>query len=196
MKTKTIVLATGNANKAREFGEILSDYQILTLKDLGFTEEIEETGETFLENARIKAQRIAEFLQQQGEDYIVLADDSGICAKALDGAPGIYSARWAEDDQARRDKMRQELAGKDKAAWFECTICMILPDGREESFVGKTEGRIIDEERGGSGFAYDAIFYSTDLGKTFGEATEEEKNAVSHRGRAIRQVEEWMKANL
>lgn len=185
-----IVLASNNTHKIKEFKEILKDYEILSLKDIGFTEDIEENGTTFEENSKIKAKTILKYLKDQKKDYLVIADDSGLCCEALDGKPGVYSARYAgnHDDQANRDKLRKELKGKMKDAYFVCCIVLAYPDGTLKSFEGKTYGEIIDEEKGKKDFGYDCIFYSKDLDKTFGEAMEEEKNGVSHRKRAIEKL--------
>ncbi|MBR4694149.1 MAG: RdgB/HAM1 family non-canonical purine NTP pyrophosphatase [Bacilli bacterium] len=182
-----IVLASNNKHKIKEFKEILKDYDILSLNDIEYYDEIEETGETFEENSLLKAKTIHDFLKEKGLEYIVVADDSGLCCEALNGAPGVYSARYAgnHNDQANRDKLRKELKDKDHTAYFNCTIVVYYPDETHKVFVGKTYGTIIDEEKGDKSFGYDCIFLSKDLNKTFGEATEEEKNSVSHRGRAI-----------
>ena len=187
---KKIVLASNNNHKIKEFKEILTNYEILSLKDIGFEEEIEENGTTFEENAKIKVDAISAFLKKKKEEMIVIADDSGLCCNALDGKPGIHSARYAGDhnNQANRDKLRKDLEGKDKTAYFICCIALKKKDGEVEFFKGTTSGKIIEEEKGDKSFGYDCIFLSDDLGKTFGEATEEEKNSVSHRKRAIEQL--------
>jgi len=181
---KTIVLASNNKHKIKEFKEMLPEYNILSLSDINYTEEIEETGKTFEENSLIKAKTIHDYLKN---DYIVIADDSGLCCEALNGEPGVYSARYAgnHDNQANRDKLRKELKDKNRDAYFNCTIVVYYPDDTYKVFNGKTYGTITDDERGDTSFGYDCIFLSKDLNKTFGEATEEEKNSVSHRGRAI-----------
>ena len=185
-----IVLASNNQHKIKEFKEILKDYEILSLNDIEYYDEIEETGETFEENSLLKAKTVHDFLQEKGLEYIVIADDSGLCCEALNGAPGVYSARYAgnHNDQANRDKLRKELKDKDHTAYFNCTIVVYYPDETHKVFVGKTYGTIIEEEKGDKSFGYDCIFLSKDLNKTFGEATEEEKNSVSHRGRAIEEM--------
>ena len=185
-----IVLASNNQHKIKEFKEILKDYEILSLNDIEYYDEIEETGETFEENSLLKAKTIHDFLKEKGLEYIVVADDSGLCCEALNGAPGVYSARYAgnHNDQANRDKLRKELKDKDHTAYFNCTIVVYYPDETHKVFVGKTYGTIIEEEKGDKSFGYDCIFLSKDLNKTFGEATEEEKNSVSHRGRAIGEI--------
>jgi XTP/dITP diphosphohydrolase len=182
-----IVLASNNQHKIKEFKEILKDYEILSLNDIEYYDEIEETGETFEENSLLKAKTVHDFLKEKGLEYIVIADDSGLCCESLNGAPGVYSARYAgnHNDQANRDKLRKELKDKDHTAYFNCTIVVYYPDETHKVFVGKTYGTIIEEEKGDKSFGYDCIFLSKDLNKTFGEATEEEKNSVSHRGRAI-----------
>ena len=187
-----IVLASNNEHKLKEFKEILGDYEIITLKDIGFFEDIEENGKTFEENALIKAKAVHQYLKKKGLEYIVIAEDSGLCVNSLDGAPGIFSARYAGghgNDQSNRDKLRKELEEKqDRSGYFIATIIVYKPNGEYKTFVGKTHGTILDEERGKKDFGYDCIFYSDDLQKSFGEATEEEKNSVSHRSRAIKQI--------
>ena len=186
-----IILATSNRHKLSEYQKILSDYQIITLPGIGFTDEIEENGRTFTENAMIKARAIYDFLAKP--DCIIVAEDSGLVVDALDGAPGILSARYAGghgNDVANRAKLLQELSGKTRDAKFVCAIAIIYPDGHNESVIGETFGEITATEQGDGGFAYDSIFFSQDLNKTFGEASEEEKNRVSQRGRAIKQLRE------
>ena len=188
---KTIVLASNNEHKLKEFKKILSNYHIISLKDIAYFDDIEETGNTFEENALIKTKTIHQFLKEKDLNYTVIAEDSGLCVDALDGAPGIYSARYAGghgNDQANRDKLQKDLVGKNKRAYFICTIIVDYPDGSYKTFVGKTYGKICEEELGKKDFGYDCIFYSDDLKKTFGEASEEEKNSVSHRSRAIQKM--------
>jgi len=190
---KKIVLASNNKHKIKEFKEIFKTVEILTLNDIGFNEEIEETGKSFLENALIKASTISAYLKDKGLDYDVISDDSGICSVALDGAPGIYSARYAGvhgDSKLNRDKLIKDLEGKDKTAYFNCTIVLYHIDGTYDYKEGRTYGKIIDKELGDTSFGYDCIFLSDDLGKTFGQATNEEKNSVSHRSRALEQIKE------
>ena len=190
---KTIVLASNNAHKIKEVKEILGDINILTLNDIGYLEDIEETGNTFLENALIKAKTISEYLKEKGLDYDVLSDDSGLCCVGINFEPGIYSARYAGghgDDKANRDKLINNLKDKDRSAYFNCTLVLYHIDGTYDYREGKTYGKIIDEERGDTSFGYDSIFLSDDLIKTFGEATSEEKNSVSHRSRALSQIKE------
>ena len=188
---KTIVVASNNRHKIKEIKEILTVYNVLTLNDIGFHDEIIEDGKTFEENALIKARTIHNYLKSKNLNHIVLADDSGLCVDALNGAPGVYSARYAKehsDDQANRDKLLKELEGKDRTANFVCNIVLYYPNGEYKTFVGKTEGKITKEEIGNKSFGYDCIFYSNELNKTFGEAKDEEKNVVSHRGRALKEM--------
>lgn len=188
---KTLVVASNNIHKIEEFREIIKDYEILSLKDIGYFDDIEENGKTFEENAIIKAKTIHEYLKSKNLSYLVAADDSGLCVDSLNGEPGIYSARYSgvhDNAQSNRDKLLKKLNGKNRDAYFICTICVYYPDGKYKIFVGKTFGKITNEELGKKDFGYDCIFYSNDLNKTFGEAKEEEKNSVSHRGRAIKEM--------
>ena len=152
---------------------------------------MEETGDTFAENALLKARAATRALQ-----CIALADDSGLCVPALDGAPGVRSARYAGEhgnDKKNRDLLLKNLQNKkDRSAYFVSAVALTFPDGKEIVVEGKTHGRILKEEVGTGGFGYDCIFQSDDLGKSFGEATSEEKNAVSHRYRALQALlKEW-----
>lgn len=189
---KKLILASNNKHKIKEFNEVLTDYEILSLNDIGFTEDIVEDGNSFSENALIKCKAVSEYCKNNNYDYLIISDDSGLCCEALEGAPGIHSARYAgnHNDQANRDKLRKELKDKDRSAYFVCFICLYKNDEDYKFFEGRSYGKIIDEERGSTEFGYDSIFYSTELNKTFGEATSEEKNSVSHRGRAIEKLKE------
>lgn len=188
-----ILLATRNKNKAREVAAILSEYrdqlgeiELLTLDDAGFPDDVEENGSTFEENAMIKARAGA------ASGFITLADDSGIEVDALGGAPGIYSARFAGshgDDKANNELLLRKLQGVPKekrTARYAVAIACVLPDGETFTVRGTTEGLILDSYDGAGGFGYDPLFWSLDLQKSFGRATPEEKNGVSHRGRAVR----------
>ena len=183
---KKIVLASGNENKLREFREILSDFEIISCKALGFTKDIEETGKSFYENALIKAKTVATEL-----GISAIADDSGLCVDALDGAPGIYSARYAGDgiDIHNNRLLLKNLEGiKDRKAKFVSVIVCYRPDGSTEFSEGISEGEILYKPEGKNGFGYDPIFYSYDLKKSFGTASVEEKNRVSHRSRALMKI--------
>ena len=192
MEKKTIVVATGNAHKLREIAEIFPEYDFVTQKQAGFLEEVEETGKTFAENAFIKAMAEAKEL-----NLPTIADDSGICVNALLGAPGVYSARYAGehgDDKKNRDLLLENLKGvADRSAYFCSAIVLCYPDGTHYTAEGYTYGTILFEEEGTGGFGYDCIFKSDDLGKSFGLATAEEKNAVSHRFRALQKLKELIK---
>ena len=188
---KKIVLATNNKHKLKEYRKILTDYEVISLDDIGYTEDIVEDADTFVDNAFIKARTIHNYLKDKGLDYIVAGEDGGLCVDSLNGAPGVYSARYAGEhgnDKANRAKLLKELEGKDRSAYFTCTIAVVYPDGRENHFEGRTYGVITEEEMGDTSFGYDCVFYSNDLNKVFGESTEEEKNSVSHRGRAIEEM--------
>lgn len=178
---KQIVLASGNPGKLAEFRTMLAGYKVISPKDLGVALDVEETGETFYDNALIKARALYELT-----GLPALADDSGLCVDALGGAPGVLSARYSGgSNKDNNAKLLNELAGMtDRKAHFEC--CIVCFDGRSVvSASGKTFGVITDAERGNGGFGYDPLFLSDDLGKTFGEASETEKNRVSHRARAL-----------
>ncbi len=177
-----LVAATGNAHKLREIRQILQGYEVLSAAEAGFSGEIEETGKSFLENALLKARAVAYALKLPA-----LADDSGLSVDALGGAPGIYSARYSGGgDKENRALLLKNLSGKeDRRAHFCCAVALVLPDGTEYTAEGRTFGTILEKERGNGGFGYDPLFFSEDLQKTFAEAAEEEKNAVSHRGRAL-----------
>ena len=192
MEKKIMVVATGNAHKLREIAAIFPEYRILSQREAGFAGEAEETGGTFTENALIKAETACKALALP-----VLADDSGICVDALGGAPGIYSARYAGthgDDKANRALLLQNLKKMrddgSRRAHFECAVALVFPDGRKLTAAGRTDGHILHEECGDGGFGYDPVFFSDDLQKSFGEATAEEKNAVSHRFRALMSLRE------
>ena len=184
-KTKRrLVVATGNAHKLREIAEIFTDFEVVSQKQMGFFGEVEETGVTFAENALIKARAAANAL-----GCIALADDSGLCVDALGGAPGIYSARYAGEhgsDKANRDLLLKNMENiTDRTAYFISAIALVYPNGRELVAEGRTYGKVLCEEQGEGGFGYDCIFESDDLKKSFGLATAEEKNAVSHRFRGL-----------
>ena len=190
---RRLVVATGNAHKLREIAEIFTDFEVVSQKQMGFTDEVEETGTTFAENALIKARAAANAL-----GCIALADDSGICVDALGGAPGVYSARYAGEhgsDKANRDLLLKNMENvTDRTAYFISAIALVYPDGRELLAEGKTYGKVLYEEQGDGGFGYDCIFESDDLQKSFGLATAEEKNAVSHRARAVRKLAEFLRS--
>ncbi len=185
-KDKVIVAASGNAGKIREISEILNDYRVISCKELGFTDDIEETGKTFYDNALIKAETVAKALNMPA-----LADDSGLCVTALSGAPGVYSARYSGTgtDEGNVDKLLKETENvSDRSAKFVSAVVVYYPDGKIVSAQGETFGEILRARRGNGGFGYDPVFYSYDLKKSFGEASAEEKNSVSHRARALAEL--------
>ena len=182
-----IVFASNNEHKIKEFSKMFND-TVISLQDIGFEGDIEEKGETFFENAFIKAKTIHDFLKSKNLNYVVIADDSGLCVNALGGEPGAYSARYHQDHnpKANRKKLLEELKNKeDRSAYFECCLVKYYPDGTYVSSVGRSEGYILEEEEGDTSFGYDCIFFSNELNKSFGVASSEEKNRVSHRGRAV-----------
>ena len=187
LKKRQLVVATGNAHKLREIAEIFTDFEVVSQKQMGFDEDVEETGATFLENALIKARAASKAL-----GLPTLADDSGLCVEALDGAPGVYSARYSGthgNDQANRDVLLKNLEGiENRSAYFACALALVYPNGDVLTAEGRTYGKILFEEQGEGGFGYDCIFESEDLKKSFGVATPEEKNAISHRGRALQSL--------
>lgn len=194
-----IVLASRNKKKIGELQTLLSEYiegiEILSLDDVGIYGEIEENGETFSENALIKASVAAT------SGYVGIGDDSGLQVDALGGAPGIYSARYAGDhgnDAANNTLLLKNLEGvENRDARFVCAIACVFPDGREPiSVFGTAEGEIISDYRGDGGFGYDPLFYFPPLNKTFAELTSEEKNRISHRSCAIRLLAEALRTRI
>ena len=181
-----LAIATNNAHKLSEIRAILGDSfeQLLSLKDLGIDVDVEETGTTLEENALLKARTICKLCKLP-----TLADDTGLMVDALDGAPGVYSARYAgeaHNDANNRALLLKNLEGKtSRRAHFSTVIAICYPNVDFITANGRVEGSILHEERGSEGFGYDSLFYSDELGKTFAQATPEEKNSVSHRGRAL-----------
>ena len=184
MKTK-IVAATTNAGKLAEIRTILSDFEIVSAAEVGFHDDVEETGTTFIENALLKARAVCRVT-----GLPALGDDSGLCVDALDGAPGIYSARYSGQGMvANRQLLLANLKDQtNRAAHFNCAVALVYPDGREFTAEGQTYGTITTAEQGANGFGYDCLFFSDELGKTFAMSTADEKNAVSHRGRALKNL--------
>ncbi len=193
---RKIVFATGNANKMKEIRMILADtgMEILSMKEAGIQADPEENGATYEENALIKARAVAQLT-----DAIVLADDSGLEIDYLNKEPGIYSARYLGEDTSYRIKNKnlidrlEGVPDEERTARFVCAIAAVFPDGRELAVRATIEGRIDYEEKGSHGFGYDPIFYVPRFGKTTAELTEEEKNQVSHRGKALRLMKEELK---
>ncbi|MBE5874640.1 MAG: XTP/dITP diphosphatase [Lachnospiraceae bacterium] len=195
MKNK-IVFATGNAGKVKEIRMIMADLgvEVLSMKEAGISIDIEEDGSTYEENALIKARAVAACT-----DAIVMADDSGLEVDALNKEPGVLSARYMGEDtpySIKNGEIIKRLTGvpdEERSARFVCAIAAVLPDGRELTTRATIEGRIGYEEKGANGFGYDPIFYVPEFGKTTAELTEEEKNKVSHRGKALELMKEELK---
>jgi len=185
----TIVIATRNKGKKSEITDLLKGFpvDIKGLDDFGTIPHIEEDGDTFDENAYKKASLTARIL-----GFPALADDSGLLAEALEGAPGILSARYAGEnatDEQRCQKLLQEMEGKsNRKAAFECVISIAVPTGPALTYEARCEGLIAEQRSGSNGFGYDPVFYYPPLNKTFGELTIEEKSHVSHRGKALREL--------
>lgn len=190
MEISEIIAASGNEGKIKEIIKIFKGVRVIPMREAGFDEEIEETGTSFRENALFKAKAVCEKLGKPA-----LADDSGLCVDFLGGAPGIYSARFSgEGEAANRKLLLERMQGAhDRRAHFECAVCLYLPDGKMFFGVGRTDGHILEEECGTRGFGYDPLFYSDDLKMSFGEAPAREKNKVSHRARALKDLMEKLK---
>lgn len=186
---KELVLSSNNKNKQKEIAAILSDYKILTLEDVGFYDEVDEDQDTFEGNSLKKAKIVSEFC---GKDTI--ADDSGLCIDLLNGAPGVYSARYSElaTDEANMDKVLEELNGQTSKAKFVSVITLVKKDGSYEQFRGELPGVIIHDKRGTNGFGYDPIFYLENMNKTLAEITLEEKNKISHRKMALKLLKDYL----
>ena len=183
---KKLLIASNNAGKVREMRELLSGHfdEILSMRDAGLELEVEEDGETFSANAEKKAREICE-----ASGMAALADDSGLCVEALGGAPGVYSARFSGvhgDDEANIRVLLEKMQGQEnRRCKFVSAVVLRFPDGRQLEAEGEVRGILLDRKVGTNGFGYDPIFYSEELGKSFGEASAEEKNAISHRARAL-----------
>ena len=185
MSARTLVIASGNAGKIREFAGLL-EHLPLTVKPQPEGMEVEETGLTFADNARIKARAVA-----AATGHWALADDSGLSVDALDGAPGVFSARYADSDPARIARLLQELGDTDdRSAYFSAALCIAAPDGSVLVEVeGRCDGVITTTPRGAEGFGYDPIFEVLGTGQTFAEMDRERKKSHGHRGRAFTLLE-------
>lgn len=192
-----LVLATTNEGKKKEIQALLKDHpvEIRTLSDFGPIPEVIEDGETFDENAYKKASFTARIL-----GFPAIADDSGLCVEALDGAPGVYSARYAGEnatDQDNVSKLLEDLKGKEnRNASFKCVISIAVPTGAALTYEGECKGVLTQSAQGENGFGYDPLFYYPEFGKTFAQCSLEEKASVSHRGRALKEVADEMKKIL
>lgn len=196
---KKIIFATTNQNKVREVKMMMQDFdvELCTMKDAGIAVDIVEDGATFEENAVIKAKTI---MEMTGE--IALADDSGLEVDYLDGAPGIYSARFLGEDTSYDIKNQyiidrlKEVKGKDRSARFVCAMAAAFPDGEVLTCRGTIEGLIAYEQKGKNGFGYDPIVYVPEYEMTTGEMAPELKNSISHRGKALEQMKEILSRRL
>lgn len=186
-----VLVASNNKGKLKEFNKILGELGIecISMNDAGIDIDVEETGTTFLENAKIKAEAIYKIAK-----IPTVSDDSGLCVDALGGEPGVYSARYAGEhgnDEKNNEKLLANLKNippEKRTARFMSVVYLVLDDNTAISAQGTAEGFIIDEPKGENGFGYDPIFFSPTLGKTFAQASVEEKNAISHRGSALREL--------
>lgn len=201
MTADKIIFATGNADKMREIRMIMADLgpEIQSMKEAGVDIDIVENGKTFEENAMIKAAAIAQELRKDGVQAIVLADDSGLEIDYLEKAPGIYSARYMGEDTSyavKNASLIQKLEGvpdKERTARFVCVMAAVFPDGRQFTTRATMEGRIGYEERGKNGFGYDPIFYLPEYGMYSAELSPEEKNRISHRGKALEEMKKVLR---
>lgn len=189
-----LILASDNAHKLLEFQKLFqgTDVELMTKKEAGFTDEVAETGTTFAENAFIKAEAV-----MRATGCAAIADDSGLCVDALDGAPGVYSARYtgnhSDSDEDRYRLVLKNLEGReDRTARFISELCCVFPNGDVLRARGVCEGEILTAPRGANGFGYDPIFLPRGYDRSMAELTMEEKNAISHRGRALESFKkEW-----
>lgn len=191
------VLATHNPGKLKEMSAILTQYgvEVVSPKDIGLTVDVEETGTTFAENAMLKAKAICEAAQLPA-----IADDSGLCVDALNGGPGVYSARYGGeglDDKGRYTLLLNSMRGQTtRAAHFTCSIACAFPNGDTITAEGQVQGTIAFAPMGEGGFGYDPVFFVPSLSKTFGQLSAEEKRAISHRGKALAEFSEKLATYL
>lgn len=196
---KKLLVATGNASKLKEIRDILSGtvQEVVSLADYPHNPATIEDGITFADNALKKAREACSW-----SGLPVIADDSGLVVDALEGRPGVYSARYAgenADDDSNNIKLIHELQGipiEQRNAAFICVIAMVIPEGDEQLFTGKIDGFIIDEPRGKDGFGYDPLFVVGNLGRTMAELSLQDKNAISHRGQALMQLKSYLEQRL
>lgn len=194
---KEIIIATKNTGKAKEFVQMFSPlgYEVKTLLDFPDVPDVEETGSTFEENALLKAETISKLLNR-----VVISDDSGLVVDALNGRPGVYSARYAgeqKNDQDNMDKVLRELEGiptEERTARFCCTLAVAIPNEASLTFTGTCEGVILEGRRGEYGFGYDPIFYVVEEQKAMAELPPEVKNTISHRANALKKLKEQLPA--
>ena len=191
-----LIIASNNAHKLTEMKAILAPFfdDVQSMREAGIEHETVEDGETFMENAVKKARELAEI-----SGCCAIADDSGLCVDALGGAPGVYSARYSGvhgDDKANNRKLLKELEGtNDRGAHYTCAIALVWPDGRLLTAEDYLYGEIAHDERGSNGFGYDPLFLLPERGLRTAEISPEEKNRISHRGKALRQLVEKLKSS-
>ena len=193
-----VIFATGNMGKMREIRAIMSDTdaEVLSMKEADVYTDVVEDGSTFMENAFIKARAVAKLVKQKGITAAVVADDSGLVVDPLGGEPGIYSARYLGEDtpyKIKNAKIIERLEGVEdekRTARFVCAMAVVFPDGSEDCYEATYEGRIGYEEKGPNGFGYDPIFYLPDRGVYSAELDPDEKNRISHRGKALEGIKE------
>ena len=198
---RRLILASNNKKKINEMKEILKelDIDVKSLENENINIDVVEDGKTFEENAKKKAKEIYEFLLERGdENFIVLADDSGLAVDYLNGEPGIYSARYSGEhgnDTKNNEKLLKNLKGvqkEDRSAKFICQLAMFTDQGEYFKVTGDVRGSIIEELHGEGGFGYDPLFFYEPLNKTFGQLTSEEKNKISHRGVALKELKKQL----
>lgn len=191
---RELIFASNNLHKLEEVRRIFKLYKVVGLKDIGFTKEIVEDGYDLEDNAFIKARTVMKYVKENKLDCAVLSDDSGLFVKALNYEPGMYSARYSGlGDEGNRQKLLNNLQGiQDRSAYFQCFSVLLMPDGTEMVHQGKTYGVITKTKIGDESFGYDCIFWSNPLNKTFGQATMEEKDSVSHRAIAMKPIKEYL----
>lgn len=188
-----IIVATNNQGKVKEIKQILAPHNVMSQSEAGIDIEVEETGETFADNAFLKARSLKQFT-----NAAIIADDSGLMVDYLNGEPGVYSARYAGDNttpEQGMEKLLKNLDGvpfEDRTARFVSVVALIMPDGTEYIFEGTCDGYITNIRKGDNGFGYDPIFYYPPLEKTFAEMNDSEKNSVSHRYIAIKKLVEFL----
>ncbi len=190
-----IIVATNNQGKVKEIKNILSPHNVMSQSEAGINIDVDETGTTFLENALLKARAIKQYT-----NCAIIADDSGLMVDYLNGEPGVYSARYAGDNTTPAQGMEKLLKNldrvpyDDRTAHFTTVVVLIMPDGSEYNFEGSCDGYITNIRKGENGFGYDPVFYYPPMNKTFAELTDDEKNSVSHRSKAINKLAEFLKS--
>ncbi len=188
-----IVLASNNKHKLKEVRDILSEYNVLSLHQIGFNSEIEETGNTICENALIKAREI-----RKHTDKMIIADDTGLFVNALNDEPGVYSARYAGESATFEDnnnKLLKALKNKDdRSAVFKCAIALNMPSDEEKIFLGQVNGQIAKKYCGAGGFGYDPIFIPDGMDKSYAELSSEEKDKLSHRAKALGEMKKYLES--